>query len=119
MATYKSGQGTRRIVSVILSFQKRFPEYPLCAMAADAEHKTPRRDSVIGMINSPDGIADVVRGFRAASKGSNSEQGFQGLAELVDRVPKLEADILEKERALKWAQETSEREREVHRRKQS
>lgn len=65
-------------------------------------------------INSPDGIADVVRGFRAALKAFNSEQGFQGLAELVDRVPKLEADILEKQRALKLAQETSEREREVH-----
>ncbi|KAJ4335783.1 hypothetical protein N0V87_005898 [Didymella glomerata] len=82
-------------------------------MATDAGRKTPRRGSVVGSINSPDGIAEVVRGFRDALKAFNSEQGFQGLAELVDRVPKLEEDVLEKERALKLAQETSEREREV------
>jgi chromosome segregation ATPase len=82
-------------------------------MATDAGRKTPTRGSVVGSINSPDGIAEVVRGFRDALKAFNSEQGFQGLAELVDRVPKLEEDVLEKERALKLAQETSECEREV------
>lgn len=68
----------------------------------------------MGSINSPDGIVEVVRGFREALKAFNSEQGFQNLAELVDRVPKLEEDVLAKERALKLAQETSEREREEH-----
>ena len=87
-------------------------------MTTDAGRKTPRRDSIVGNINSPDGIVEVVRGFRDALKVFNSEQGFQGLAELVDRVPKLEEDVLEKEKALKLAQETSEREREVHQSKQ-
>ncbi|KAF1932654.1 uncharacterized protein M421DRAFT_246113 [Didymella exigua CBS 183.55] len=86
---------------------------PLSTMATDTGRKTPRRDSVVGSINSPDGTAEVVRGFCSALKAFNSEQGFQSLAELVDRVPKLEADLLGKERALALSHETSEREREV------
>lgn len=80
-------------------------------MATDAGRKTQRRDSVVSSINSPDEAAEVVRGFRNALKAFSSEHGFQSLAELVDRVPKLEADVQEKEKALKSAYETSEREK--------
>lgn len=80
-------------------------------MATDAGPKAPRRDSVVSSINSPDETAEVVRGFLNALNAFRSEHGFQSLAELVDRVPKLEADLLEKKKALKLADEISERER--------
>jgi hypothetical protein len=75
---------------------KQIPDYPLSTMTTDAGCKTPGRGSVVGSINSPDGIAEVVRGFRDALKAFNSEQGSQGLAKLVDRVPKLGEDALER-----------------------
>lgn len=86
-------------------------DFLLRIMATDAGPKVPRRDSVVSSINSPDETAEVVRGFLNALNAFRSEHGFQSLAELVDRVPKLEADLLEKKKALKLADEISERER--------
>lgn len=84
-------------------------------MTTDAGKKISQRDSVVSSINSPEEATEVVREFLSALEAFKSEHGFRSLAELVDRVPKLEADLREKERTLKLADETNERERATQR----
>ncbi|KAJ8104500.1 hypothetical protein OPT61_g10725 [Boeremia exigua] len=83
-------------------------------MATDAKTQPPRRDSVVGSVNSPEEAAEVVRGFTNALKAFSSEPGFQSLAELVDRIPQLESEVREKEKMLKSANEASQREDIAH-----
>lgn len=83
-------------------------------MATGTATTTPRRDSVVNGINSPEDTAEVARQFVSALKAFSSEHGYRNLAELVDRIPKLEAGIREKEKIVKLANETCERERVAH-----
>lgn len=70
-------------------------------------------DSGMNSIKSPEEAAEVVQGFRSAINALSCERGFQPLVELVDRIPKLEAEIQEKTRILKLTNESIEREKVV------
>jgi chromosome segregation ATPase len=83
-------------------------------MATDADKKPSRRDSVVSNINSPEEAVEVARQFQSAVKVFSSDHAYRSLAEVVDRIPRLEANLREQEKTLEQANETCERERVDH-----
>lgn len=84
----------------------------LSMMATDIGKNENGRATVgSSIIKSPEEAAEVLRGFKSALKLLTCEHGFQSLAELVDRIPKLEAEIEAKEKTLRLANEAAEREK--------
>jgi chromosome segregation ATPase len=83
-------------------------------MSADAKKDLSGNATTVNGIVSPKETAkiaqDLVRGLRTFT----SEQGFRDLAELVDRIPKLEKEILEKDTKLKRASEDLENGERTH-----
>lgn len=99
------------IASTFLSQSTKITARLSFLMATDANKQTPRQDSVVGSINSPEEAAEVVRGFNTALKALNTGPGFKNLVELVDQIPRLESEIREKEKTLKSANEAIKREK--------
>src|SRR5690242_21738758 len=82
-------------------------------MATNVASKANLQDSGISSIRSPEEAAEIVRGFRSAIKALSCERGFQPLVELVDRIPKLEAEIQEKTKIITLTNVGIEREKVV------
>ena len=80
-------------------------------MATNGSQKPSRRDSVI---NSPEEAVEMVRQFQSTVTAFSSEPAYRNLAEVVDRIPQLEADLRERVKTSKLADETYERERVSH-----
>ena len=74
-------------------------------MSTEVNEEIQRGTSVVEGINSPEKAARIARSFINALEAFRSEHGFQSLAELVDRIPQLEADKREKDKALRKASE--------------
>lgn len=73
---------------------------------------------VLNGIKSPEDSAAIARNFVKAFQAFNSEHGFQILAEIVDRIPKFESEIREKNQLLQKAREDLDQEKEKHADKQ-
>jgi hypothetical protein len=83
-------------------------------MSTQVNGEVPRKETVMVGISSPAEAGRLARIFVDTVENLRSEPGYQGLAELVDRIPKLEADVREKEKALKKAGEELEDEKRTH-----
>jgi chromosome segregation ATPase len=83
-------------------------------MSTQVNGEVPRKETVMVGINSHAEAGKLARKLVDAVESLRSEHGYQCLAELVDRIPKLEADIREKEKALKKAGEELEDEKRTH-----
>jgi chromosome segregation ATPase len=80
-----------------------FDSETVSEMSANAGKVIPK--TTANGISSLEEASGVTRAFVSAVKVLSSDNGYQHLVELVDRIPKLEADLREKEKALKAADE--------------
>jgi chromosome segregation ATPase len=83
-------------------------------MSTKANQETSRVEPAINGINSLEDMARMTRDFVEAVEVFRSTNGYQSLVELIDRIPKMEADIQQKENALRKADEDLEKEKRAH-----
>jgi chromosome segregation ATPase len=83
-------------------------------MATEIRTEVPKEETVMNGISSPEEAGRLARNFINALEHFRSEQGYQSLAELVDRIPELEADLQGKDKALAKAGEELGNEKRTH-----
>lgn len=94
--------------------QAAFEKLTIGKMSTEEGKGASKEVRTIDGIISPEDTTKIARNFVKASKAFSSDQGFRDVAELIDRIPKLEKDIQEKEKKLKRVSDDLENEKTTH-----